>query len=227
MNAQMTIAELLATTGKLDELPLGTVRSLLALRPQARELVDRLDALEQNVGGLLATPSTMVTVAVQDVPTPAPYKAVITVVEDDVDESRWTLRTDSIEVGIIAWFDDDTLNTDPQVSKPEYFDGRVHNGAKGGRPFVCVEADDETSAWVSLSRKYNERYLKLATDWIWPRGALNGTSHVTGNIFRGPHHSFCVAAVQVEHDNMNTRRPKLNAKGRAAVLEFVGAEIDA
>jgi len=81
-----TIAELLAATAKLEELPLGAVRDLLALRPQVRELADRLEALEHNVGGLLAVTSATVAVTVQEVPVAAPRTAAPRVEDDDGDE---------------------------------------------------------------------------------------------------------------------------------------------
>ena len=214
-----TIAELLAATARLEELPLGTVRELLALRPQARELADRLDALEQNVGGLLAAKLTTVEVMVQEVPVAEPIRAVV-MVDDDVEE-RWTLRAERVEVGIIAYFDTDTLNTDEKVTKPRWLVNRV--AQKASRPCVCVAADGETCTWIALSNQFRDSYQKMKPDWIHngsdPSARL-GTGWLTSNYYAGPVRSFCIAAAQTEHDSMRYKRPRLSPAGLKAVLAF-------
>ena len=224
MNKQ-TLYELLAALATPEDLPLGAVPHFLALRPQARELVERLDALEKNVGVLLAPrPAQVVAKAAE----PGPVTVVVEKVQHKVAipqprRGQWTLHDDDIELGIIAWFDADTLNTDPHVEKAQRFDQRVSARAKSGRPFICINADEEESSWVSLSTQYNERYLKLQAEWIRSWGAMNKQSYATGHVYRGPHHSFCVAAAQVEYPDASIRRPRLTAKGLQAVVEWVEA----
>jgi hypothetical protein len=217
MNAQ-TIAELLAVTVTLDDLPLGAVRELRELRPQVRELAARLDALEEQVSGLLTAPAVAPVVEIPPASAPRP-------VHLEPDAKTWTLQPDDINPGIIAWFDDNTLNTDPHVSKPPKFDGWIKQRATGGRPFICLEADDDESTWVALSAQYNEAYLKLNAAWIRPAGMLKKASYVTGNVYEGPHHSFCVAAAQTEHPKMDRQRPKLLLTGLKAVQAFCDGEV--
>jgi hypothetical protein len=217
MNAQ-TIAELLAVTDKLDDLPLGAVRALRELRPQVRELAARLDTLEEQVSGLLTTPGVAPVVEIPPVP-------AARLVHPEPDAVAWTLQPDDIDPGIIAWFDDNTLNTDPHVSKPRQFDGWIKQRATGGRPFICLEADDAESTWVALSAQYNEAYLKLNAAWVRPADMLKKVSYVTGNVYEGPHHSFCVAAAQTEHPKMDRQRPKLLLTGLKAVRDFCNDEV--
>jgi hypothetical protein len=217
-----TIAELLAATAKLDELPLGTVRELLALRPQARELADRLEALEKNVGGLLAVTSAPGAATAQPAPVAAPRTAAILVEDDDGDESRWTLLEEHIEPGIIAYFDTDTLNTDDKVSKPQWLVNNVTK--KMSRPCVCISADEtDLCCWLALTSKYNDRgaHPKLQPGWIVNNTAAQMASGwVTQHYYAGPKRSFCIAAAQTEHPALRFKRPRLSPAGLKAVLAF-------
>ena len=214
------IKALLSLTAAPENLSFKDVRYLLSLQPSILEIASRLNALAKDVGGLLAP--AMPAPAATPIPKPESLYDRYAITPQPR-TSTWTLQEDDIKPGIIAWFDDDTLNTDRHVEKPVRLVNRVH--AKGGRPFVCVQADDQESAWISLSRQYHANYLKVAPEWIRPRGALNGTSYVTGYTYRGPHNSFCVAAAHVEFPDASLRRPKMSEAGLDAIVDKFMSEL--
>src|SRR5207247_9583997 len=93
------IAELLARTEKLEDLSLGAARELRELRPQAQELVDRLDRLE----ALFAEPAVPVTSELAPVEPPVIVPPKGKTVPAMPRTETWTLQSDDITPGIIAW----------------------------------------------------------------------------------------------------------------------------
>lgn len=121
------------------------------------------------------------------------------------------MNTSDIIVGNVAYLDPDRLNQDPRVvapSSPTPKKDRL-------RPFLCVEADGEYSAWTPITTTSRSERLLIPTrtrrggdyGWLEDGQFLNDGA----TVYAGENAAFVAASA--EERPFRHSRPSVNAEG--------------
>lgn len=130
------------------------------------------------------------------------------------------LTQQEVNVGAVAYFDDQVLIHDPDIDRND--DGLDRPG-----PFVCIEIKGDKSVWCAITTQWKKPRLPIDAAWrqggdhMWrndPQYLVDGL-----NTYLGPTEAFIRAAV-AEAPFAPNGRPNVTHPGVVAILAEVAKQ---